>query len=122
VKNHLTTARLRAIMKGTDIFYYHGYVELYLDGRWVKATPAFDLTLCEKFGVHALDFDGTADSLFHPYDRSGRRHMEYVLDRGAVRDVPVDEIVETFARFYPGLTAQPSSTPATQFRKEAEQS
>ena len=118
VKNHLTTPRLRAMMKDTDIFYFHGYVELFLDGRWVKATPVFDRTLCDKFGVHPLDFDGSADSLFHPYDVSGRRHMEYVKDRGAMADVPVAEIVETFARFYPGLDRQRASD--TAFRAEAD--
>jgi transglutaminase-like putative cysteine protease len=119
VKNHLSTPRLRAMMNGTDIFYFHGYVEFFLDGRWVKATPAFDKTLCDKFGVHALEFDGSEDSLFHPYDRSGRRHMEYVHDRGAVADIPVDEIVATFSRFYPGLTAKPAADSA--FRTEAEE-
>ena len=121
VKNHLTTARLRALMKGTDVFYFHGYVELYLHGRWVKATPAFDLALCEKFGVHPLEFDGSRDSLFHEFDRSGRRHMEYVLDRGASTDVPVDDIVAIFARYYPALTAKPTSTPPTTFRTEADE-
>lgn len=120
VRNHLCTPRLRERMGGTDVFYFHGYVELRLDGRWVKATPAFDRALCDKFGVHALEFDGRADSLFQPFDVSGRRHMEYLLDRGTMRDVPVDDIVATFDRFYPGLTAG-ASAPATQFRREAEQ-
>jgi transglutaminase-like putative cysteine protease len=119
VRNHLTTEKLRAKMRGTDIFYFHGYVEVFLSGRWVKATPAFDLTLCEKFGVRPLEFDGTGDSLFHPFDVSGRRHMEYVLDRGAMAEIPVAEIVETFARYYPGLDTQ-APAPVTQFRDEAE--
>ena len=118
VKNHLSTARLRALMNGTDVFYYHGYTELYLDGRWVKATPAFDKALCDKFGVRPLEFDGAADSLFHPYDKGGRRHMEYVRDRGVTRDVPVDEIIRTFAREYPRL-AGIAPAAATEFRAEA---
>ena len=118
VRNHLTTPRLRQLM-GTDLFYYHGYTELYLDGKWVKATPAFDNRLCEKFGVRPLEFDGREDSLFHPYDVSGRRHMEYVRDRGAAADVPVADIIETFTRFYPQLTAEAPTPSATQFRREA---
>src|SRR6266849_4854904 len=47
VKNHLTTPELTAKM-GTDLFVYHGYTELLLDGKWVKATPAFNLSLCTK--------------------------------------------------------------------------
>ncbi len=118
VRNHLTTPRLRQLM-GTDVFYYHGYTELYLDGRWVKATPAFDRGLCEKFGVRALEFDGRTDALFHPLDASGRRHMEYVRDRGPAVDVPVAEILETFNRCYPQLAEAAPAPSATQFRREA---
>jgi transglutaminase-like putative cysteine protease len=120
VVNHLCTPRLRALMT-TDTFFYHGYTELLLRGRWVKATPAFDRGLCDRFGVRPLEFDGTADSLFHPYDRRGRRHMEYVRDRGPFADVPVAEIVATFEWAYPGLMAGAPQASATRFRAEAEQ-
>jgi transglutaminase-like putative cysteine protease len=119
VRNHLTTPKLRRLM-GTDTFYYHGYTELYLAGKWVKATPAFDRRLCEKFGVRPLEFNGREDSLFHAYDVGGRRHMEYIRDRGPASDVPVDEILEVFSRYYPKLTAEAISAPATQFLTEAE--
>jgi transglutaminase-like putative cysteine protease len=119
VRNHLCTPRLRALM-GTDLFYYHGYTELYLRGRWVKATPAFDRGLCDRFGVHALEFDGATDSLFQPHDRSGRRHMEYVRDRGPHADVPVADIIDAFERGYPNFM-RADTAPATQFRNEAEQ-
>jgi transglutaminase-like putative cysteine protease len=119
VKNHLCTARLRALM-GTDVFYYHGFAELFLRGVWVKATPAFDRGLCDRFGVLPLEFTGLADSLFHPYDQSGRRHMEYVNERGSHADVPVAEIIGTFQRSYPGLMKGGAAAPATQFREEAE--
>lgn len=120
VRNHLCTPRLRALVGG-DVFYYHGYVELEIEQRWVKATPAFDLTLCERFGVLPLEFDGREDSVFQPYDRAGRRHMEYVLDRGVEADVPVDAIVTTFAREYPRLVEAGESAAATRFRDEAAQ-
>jgi hypothetical protein len=86
----------------------------------VKATPAFDRGLCDRFGVKPLEFDGTQDSLFHPFDAAGRRHMEYVRDRGAFADVPVPEIIETFERHYPRLTAGAPPPSATRFRREAE--
>jgi transglutaminase-like putative cysteine protease len=119
VRNHLCTPRLRALM-GTDVFVYHGYAELLLRGVWVKATPAFDRGLCDRFGVLPLEFDGRGDSLFHPYDRSGRRHMEYVRERGAFTDVPTAEIMAVFERSYPGLVNGGATAPATQFREEAE--
>lgn len=100
VRNHLTTPRLREKM-GTDLFLYHGYTELLLEGKWVKATPAFNLELCEKFRVKPLEFDGREDSILHPYDADERRHMEYLHDHGSFADVPVERIRKAFRESYP---------------------
>jgi transglutaminase-like putative cysteine protease len=100
VKNHLTTPRLAETM-GSDLFIYHGYTDLRIDGRWVKATPAFNLALCTRFRVKPLEFDGRADSIFHPFDEDDRRHMEYLRDRGVYADVPVDDIQREFRAAYP---------------------
>jgi transglutaminase-like putative cysteine protease len=100
VRNHLTTPRLAETM-GSDLFVYHGYTDLRLDGRWVKATPAFNLALCTRFRVKPLEFDGRGDSIFHPFDEDERRHMEYLRDRGVYADVPVDEIQRAFRETYP---------------------
>ncbi|PJK29694.1 transglutaminase-like domain-containing protein [Minwuia thermotolerans] len=100
VRNHLSTARMRETM-GTDLFYYHGYTELKLGGRWVKATPAFNLELCEKFGVLPLEFDGETDSIFHPLTADGKKHMEYVHERGHRDDMPFEEISAKFREIYP---------------------
>jgi transglutaminase-like putative cysteine protease len=100
VKNHLTTPRLAETM-GSDLFVYHGYTEMRIDGRWVKATPAFNLALCTRFRVKPLEFDGREDSIFHPFDEDERRHMEYLRDRGVFADVPVDDIQRAFRETYP---------------------
>ena len=100
VKNHLTTPRLAETM-GSDLFVYHGYTEMRIDGKWVKATPAFNLALCTRFRVKPLEFDGREDSIFHPFDEDDRRHMEYLRDRGVYADVPVDEIQQAFRDAYP---------------------
>jgi len=102
VKNHLTTRRLRELM-GTDLFVYHGYSEIFLNDRWIKVTPTFNASLCEKFRVLPLKFDGENDCLFHPFDSEGRKHMEYVLDRGPYDDIPVDEIINASLAAYPAL-------------------
>jgi len=102
VKNHLTTPALLERM-GTDLFVYHGYAELLLEGKWVKATPAFNLELCRRFRVKPLEFDGREDSIFHPFDAEERRHMEYVADRGTHADVPAAEIQRVFREVYPPL-------------------
>jgi transglutaminase-like putative cysteine protease len=100
VKNHLTTPRLAETM-GSDLFIYHGYTDLHLEGKWVKATPAFNLALCRRFRVKPLEFDGRSDSIFHPFDEDDRRHMEYLRDRGRFADVPVQEIQDAFREAYP---------------------
>ena len=100
VKNHLTSPELTAKM-GTDLFVFHGYTELWLEGRWVKATPVFNRELCTRFRVKPLEFDGTEDSLFHPFDEDERRHMEYLRHRGSFADVPADEIRRVFSETYP---------------------
>ncbi|MEM7405023.1 MAG: transglutaminase family protein [Pseudomonadota bacterium] len=100
VRNHLTTENLQALI-GTDVFAYHGYVELWLEGRWVKVTPVFNVELCQKFGVRPQEFDGTADVLFQEFDAGGRRHMEYLQDRGPYTDLPLGEILTDFRERYP---------------------
>ena len=104
VKNHLTSPRLAETM-GSDLFVYHGYTELQLEGRWVKATPAFNLSLCTRFRVRPLEFDGREDSIFHPFDADNRRHMEYLRERGTYADVPVDAIQQAFREAYPKFYA-----------------
>ena len=102
VRNHLTTERLRRSM-ATDVFVYHGYAELLLDGRWVKATPAFNRSLCERFGVATLEFDGVNDAVFQAFDRAGNRHMEYLRDHGRYADLPLEELRQAFETAYPKL-------------------
>ena len=99
VRNHLTSPRLRRAM-GTDVFAYHGYTELWLGGRWVKATPAFNRSLCEKARIRPLEFDGETDSIYHPFDVDGRRHMEYLRYRGTYRDIPLEKMLAELTEFY----------------------
>jgi transglutaminase-like putative cysteine protease len=101
VRNHLNSEQLRKQM-GTDLFVFHGWTEFYLEGGWVKATPAFNLSLCERFGVKPLEFDGRADCLYQPFDVQGRRHMEYVRVRGVYVDHPFDEMIAAFKEAYGG--------------------
>jgi transglutaminase-like putative cysteine protease len=99
VRNHMATPKLTEAM-GTDIFFWHSYCEVLIAGKWVKCTPAFNKSLCDKFGLKTLEFDGETDSLFHPYDRAGNKHMEYLDDRGTYVDVPYEEIIATFRAEY----------------------
>jgi len=108
VRNHLTSKKLSEQM-GTDLFAWHGYSELLLDGRWFKLSTAFNIELCDRFGVKVLEFDGTDDALMHPFDKAGNRHMEYVNQRGSFDDLPLDRILADFAVIYPKDFVEPSS-------------
>jgi transglutaminase-like putative cysteine protease len=99
VRNHLSTKRMRAVMK-TDIFHWHGYTDIFLNDQWVKATPAFNIELCEKFSIKVLSFDGTRDSIYQPFDLKGNRHMEYLRYRGEFADIPIDRMRDYFIRKY----------------------
>jgi transglutaminase-like putative cysteine protease len=104
VKNHFASKRLLRLMQ-TDLFVFHGYTELFLNGKWVKATPAFNRSLCDRFNVAPLEFDGYNDSVFQQYDSAGNQFMEYVRDRGQFQDVPLDEMRAAFQEHYPALMA-----------------
>ncbi len=99
VRNHLASEKLLSLL-GSDLFVFHGFTEFWLDQRWVKATPAFNLELCERFGVRPVEFDGRTDALFQEYSANGRRHMEYVAMRGCFADLPLEKIISAFKREY----------------------
>ena len=111
VLNHLSTEKLRQRMK-TNVFYWHGYTALYLDDRWVKATPAFNIELCEKFGLKPLEFNGRDDSIYHAFDQAGNRHMEYLHDRGQFLEPPIEAMRRTFDEYYPGWPDMSDATEA----------
>ena len=104
VKNHLATERLQHMMH-TDLFVFHGYTELYLNGRWVKATPAFNESLCQQLKLEPLAFDGCNDSVLQPIGPDGKQFIQYVTDRGTFADVPIQEIRAAFEEHYPSLMA-----------------
>lgn len=120
VRNHLSSPRLARMLGDTDVFVFHGYAQLRIDGCWVKATPAFNASLCEKVGIPPLAFDGREDSLFHPFDAAGRRHMEYLGDHGTFADVPIDTLITAWRAAYPHSASWPDGTPegAVAFERE----
>jgi transglutaminase-like putative cysteine protease len=102
VRNHLSTPRLLELLR-SDVFAMHGYTEFHLQGRWVKATPAFNRQLCELFDVAPLDFNGLEDSVFQPFNRQGEQSMEYLVDHGQFADVPEAFFFAHLEKSYPHL-------------------
>ncbi len=118
VKNHLATEKLRRLMQ-TDVFVFHGYSELLLEGSWVKATPAFNSSLCERCNVAPLAFDGRHDSTLQQFDSQGNRYMEYVRDRGQFSDLPFQQMLAAFREHYPSLMAAGAHYVGADFEEDA---
>jgi len=99
VRNHLATRQLIEFL-GSDLFIYHGFVEFYLEGKWVQSTPAFNIELCHKHQVMPLEFNGREDSIFQAYNLEKKQFMEYVEYHGSHADISVDTIVAAWERGY----------------------
>lgn len=124
VRNHLASPELTELL-GTDLYIWHSFAEFWLphpetgEHRWVKATPAFNLSLCEKFGVKPLEWDGVNDSLFHEFDLKGNRHMQYTHFRESYDGVPWQQIIVDFDELYPRLFDTTEAGQAGDLYKEA---
>lgn len=102
VRNHLGTNKIEEMLK-TDLLVFHGYTEVFLNNKWIKATPVFNIELCEKYGVEALEFDGENDSVFQESDKKGNPFMDYVFDHGTFEDLPFERFVTEMRTHYPHL-------------------
>lgn len=115
VRNHQSPEKITKVLK-TDVYFWHGYSLLYLNGKWVKATPAFDLNLCKRLDIIPVEFNGESDAVFHFYDLKGRAHMEYLNDRGIFDDLPLDKIRQTYKEEYPKSMLKLFSSPKKYYR------
>lgn len=100
VRNHIGVEKYYSLLQ-TDVLAFHACSEVYLNEKWVKATPAFNKELCEKTGVEVLDFNGVDDSIFQQYAPGGDEFMEYLHDYGTCHDVPHDMFVLSLKKHYP---------------------
>jgi len=101
VTNHIGVEKLTAYLRREEIV-FHGYVELFLEGKWIKCTPAFDQRVCRLSGVQPLIWDGETDSMFQAY-AGGNRFMEYAHFYGTFSDVPIDLMHAEMQKHYPHL-------------------
>ena len=99
IKNHLASKELIEIM-GTNIFVYHGYSELWLNNKWVKETPVFNIEMCNKFDLKPVEFNGVTDAIFHEKNKKGEPHIEYIKYHGTYADLPFKEIMQAFIDQY----------------------
>ena len=101
VVNHFTSPKLQAMMGDCDVFIHHGYAVMFVDGKWVKAAPAFNIEMCDRFGVSPTEFDGKSHAILQEYDADKNLRMEYLKHHGFWSDLPFDRIRDDFLGYYP---------------------
>ncbi|MHA1489592.1 MAG: transglutaminase-like domain-containing protein [Promethearchaeota archaeon] len=98
--NHKISQKVIDLM-GTNVMHYHGYSELYIDGKWIKAAPVFDQATAIKNGFLPMtEFDGENNALFPHNSTDGSIFVEYTEDRGIYADLPLDDIEKVFNEKY----------------------
>ena len=101
VENHIGVERMVQVLRTSKIV-FHGYVDVFLNDQWTKATPAFDQRVCALNGVEPLQWNGTNDSLFQEFVQ-GEKYMEYHHDYGIFEDVPLVLMHDEMQKYYPHL-------------------
>lgn len=101
VVNHIGVEKLTKMLKRDEIV-FHGYVSAYIEGKWIKSTPAFDPLVCQLSGVDPLGWDGENDALFQEF-QDGHKFMEYIHFYGEFPDVPVELMNAEMEKYYPHL-------------------
>ena len=99
ITNHLLPDGLKDYL-GSNIMTYHCWAELYMSGRWCKATPSFELPLCEKMGWRLVEFDGRSNALLPETDLAGRKHVSYDRFHFTSETVPLDVIIPAWKGVY----------------------
>ena len=101
VTNHIGVEKLVNYLRRKEIV-FHGFTELYLEGRWVKCTPAFDQRICRLSNVQVLEWDGQTDSMFQEFEKD-KRFMEYLHFYGHFDDIPIELMNSEMKKYYPHL-------------------
>lgn len=100
VKNHIGVEKIIEKI-GTDELVPHGFLEIWLNEKWIAITPVFNQELCDKLGVSVLDFDGEGEAVFQSFAEDGGKFMEYLAYYGDFEDLPLGFIVQKFKEHYP---------------------
>ena len=96
IRDHLISDTFREMIGGINILPLHGYAELYLDGKWIHASPAYDIEICRRKRFVPVEFDGVNDAKDSPHDLDGNPHVEHLKYHGPYDDFPWDDILKYY--------------------------
>ncbi len=88
IRNHLLPEELLGLAPDRTLR-GHCYVEWWLGGRWLVATPDFERELCARKGWRLVEFAPGRDALLPASDLAGRPHVEYLAHHGWHLGVPL---------------------------------
>lgn len=99
LRDHTLPRRIVEAMR-TDTLNYHGLGAFYLEGRWLRADATLSPALVKRKGYRLVEFDGREEAIFSPTTLAGKPHGEYVRWIGAYADLPIDDMLADFHRFW----------------------
>jgi len=99
IRNHGASKQVVELM-GTDIFAFHGFTEFLLNGKWVKATAAFDAPIFSRHNIAPVEFDGEHDAVYPSHTLNGDPYVEYIVYHGSFADVPLDALLAAWRKTY----------------------
>ncbi|WP_438711611.1 transglutaminase-like domain-containing protein [Aquimarina muelleri] len=102
VKNHIGVERLTEKF-GTNVLTPHGMVNVFLNDKWLKLSPAFNKSMCRICHVSPLEFDGENNSFLQQFNDEGNLFMEYLDDYGHFKDVPLEFMIKNAKEHYPHI-------------------
>ncbi len=102
VKNHIGVERLTEKF-GTNELTPHGMINVYLNNKWLKLSPAFNKSMCRICSVSPLEFDGENNSFLQEFNNDGGKFMEYLEDYGHFEDVPLEFMIKNAKEHYPQI-------------------
>jgi transglutaminase-like putative cysteine protease len=94
-----------------NILPFHGFCELHVGEKWVKATPAFDLTMCKNGKIVPVEFDGINNAMLNPHNLDGQLHIEYLKYFGRYPDVPMDKLHSLVIKYFGKKFLNPEINP-----------
>ncbi len=99
VYDHQLSESFKQMIGGINKFPFHGFAELFINGKWVHVSPAYDRATCQRKGFVPVEFDGEHDAKDSPFTKEGKLHIEHIEYHGPYDDLPWDEMKDYYRKW-----------------------